>query len=185
MIKRFLKAKHWEIFILTIILPFVLQTILAVVAFTGNNPSDVNKYLPILTIVLIFGVFGWFWSIGVGLQSHISSQIRINTDKFKLFFIIPLIYLIVVSLPIGDNHETIFTSGNAAIIIPFHLFSMFCIFHSIYFVAKTLKTVELQRAVTFSDFAGDFFLIWFFPIGIWIIQPKINKFVENNDIQIG
>ena len=65
------------------------------------------------------------------------------------------------------------------IIIPLHLFSMFCIFYSLYFVAKTYKTVELQRQVSFSDFAGEFFMIWFYPIGIWIIQPKLNKIIEN------
>lgn len=65
-----------------------------------------------------------------------------------------------------------------AIIVPLHLFSMFCIFYSLYFVAKTFKTVELQREVSFSDFVGEFFLIWFYPIGIWFIQPKINKMIE-------
>ena len=65
-----------------------------------------------------------------------------------------------------------------AIIVPLHLFSMFCIFYSLYFVAKTFKTVELQREVIFSDFAGEFFMIWFYPIGIWIVQPKINKMIE-------
>jgi hypothetical protein len=55
---------------------------------------------------------------------------------------------------------------------------MFCIFYTLYFVAKTFKTVELQREVKFSDFAGEFFMIWFYPIGIWIIQPKINKMIE-------
>ena len=49
-----------------------------------------------------------------------------------------------------------------------------------YFVAKTFKTAELQRKVSFSDFAGDFFLVWFLPIGIWIIQPKINRMVVGN-----
>ena len=47
----------------------------------------------------------------------------------------------------------------------------------LYKAAKTIKTVELQKKVTFSDFAGEFFLLWFSPIGIWILQPKINKFV--------
>jgi len=56
---------------------------------------------------------------------------------------------------------------------------MFCIFYSLYFIAKELKSVELQKPVTFSDFAGEFFLLWFFPIGIWIIQPRINKIFES------
>jgi hypothetical protein len=52
---------------------------------------------------------------------------------------------------------------------------MFCIFYCFYFTAKVLKTVELQKPVTFNDYAGEFFLIWFFPIGIWFIQPRINR----------
>jgi hypothetical protein len=59
-----------------------------------------------------------------------------------------------------------------------HLLSMFGIFYSLYFVAKTIKTVELQTKVSFSDFAGEFLLIWFFPIGIWVVQPKINKMIN-------
>jgi hypothetical protein len=32
--------------------------------------------------------------------------------------------------------------------------------------------------VKFRDFAGEFFLVWFYPVGVWIIQPKINKMIE-------
>jgi len=82
---------------------------------------------------------------------------------------------------IGDLFSGMFTYGFSnstwflVIILPLHLFSMFCIFHTIYFVAKTIRTAELQRVVTFGDFAGEFFLLWFYIIGIWIIQPKVNR----------
>jgi hypothetical protein len=51
-----------------------------------------------------------------------------------------------------------------------------------YFVAKTFKTVELQKEVTFSDFIGEFFMFWFYYIGILFLQPKINKMVEDDEI---
>jgi len=51
-------------------------------------------------------------------------------------------------------------------------------FYCLYFISKSLKAVELQRDVTFNDYAGEFFLIWFFPIGIWFIQPRINKLFD-------
>lgn len=66
-----------------------------------------------------------------------------------------------------------------AFIAPLHLFSMFCMFYCGYFNAKALKAVETKKPVTFSDYVGEFFLIWFFPIGIWIIQPRINKIFED------
>jgi len=55
---------------------------------------------------------------------------------------------------------------------------MYCIFYLMYKAAKTIKTAEVQKPVSFGDFAGEFFLLWFFPIGIWFLQPKINKLAE-------
>ena len=48
------------------------------------------------------------------------------------------------------------------------------------FVAKTIQTAESQRTVSFGDYIGNFFLIWFLPIGVWILQPKINELVATD-----
>jgi hypothetical protein len=76
-----------------------------------------------------------------------------------------------------DNEVSNATILILNIIIPLFLFIflIFCILYAIYFNAKSLKSVELQRDVTFSDYAADFFLFLFFPIGIWFIQPRINR----------
>lgn len=58
---------------------------------------------------------------------------------------------------------------------------MFCTVYTMYFAAKTIKLAELQRPVTFTDFADEFFLIWFFPIGIWFVQPRINELALATD----
>ena len=60
----------------------------------------------------------------------------------------------------------------------FNLLLTFSAFYCFYFVIKTIKTVELQKELRFIDFAGEFFLICFYPIGIWFIQPKVNKIIE-------
>ena len=52
---------------------------------------------------------------------------------------------------------------------------LFCIYYN----AKLIKSVELKKEANFADFSSDFFLILFFPIGIWIIQPKLNKIIVN------
>ena len=114
-----------------------------------------------------------------------------KVKKFKTLFFIPLIYIFLLSIYIaigangglktenGLNKGMIY--GIAGIFILLHLFSMFGIFYTLYFVSKTFKTIELQRKVEFSDFAGEFLMLWFYPIGIWIIQPKINKMIEKNN----
>ena len=52
---------------------------------------------------------------------------------------------------------------------------MYCMFYLLYFVSKSLVLAETDKTATFYDYAGPFFLMWFYPIGIWIIQPRINR----------
>ena len=48
--------------------------------------------------------------------------------------------------------------------------------YNLYFLAKSFKTAELREKVTFGQFVGEFFLMWFFSIvGVFILQPKINE----------
>jgi hypothetical protein len=188
MIEKFLKAKHWQIFMVTFGLPFLIQIIMMPMTIIGNDPTIMMNVFPIIMILFMGGFLGWFWSIGVGLQIKVPNDVKMKVKKFKVFLIIPLIYTFFISISMGSMFNGTIEAGQEpnsgvigsmiGIIVPLHLFSMFCIFYCLYFVAKTFKTVELQREVIFSDFAGEFFMLWFFPIGIWIVQPKVNKMIE-------
>ena len=48
-------------------------------------------------------------------------------------------------------------------------------FYCFYFAAKTYKSVILQREAVVSDYIGQFFMIWINIIGVWIMQPHINR----------
>jgi hypothetical protein len=193
----FLRAKHWQLFLLVFAIPIVLEIFFMVDMFgnmVGNhNPASlfsVFKFFPVIMLFFICTLFGWFWAVGVGLQKLIPAVIKMNVTLFKVFFFIPSIYMLIISfgmsfmfwngLPgnVAGQNDAVPLAIGFAVIFPIHFFSMFCIFYCLYFVAKTIKTAELQRGVTFSDFAGEFFLSWFFFIGVWILQPRINKLIE-------
>jgi len=186
--ERFLKAKHWQIFLLTFGLPYLLQAIVSYFLFSDENPLKFMKIMPFIMVFMISGILGWFWAVAIKLQSKIPAEVKMKVRKFKIFFFIPLIYILFILGSFGFMFTNVLQNGqlpsgismglSMLIIFPLHLFSMFCIMYSFYFAAKTFKTVELQREVEFSDFAGEFFLFWFFPIGIWVVQPKINKMIE-------
>jgi len=193
MINRFLNAKHWQLFTLMFGIPILLQIVVMISMFSNidsnGNPDqsgmlNMMKIFPIIMFLYVGLFFGWFWSIGIGLQKYIPTEINMKIKKFKIFFFIPLIYILFLLVIIGTTFYGISSGSNAVggivgkmlfVVIPMHLFSMFCIFYLLYFVSKTIKTTELKRTVTFNDFIGEFFMIWFFPIGIWFIQPRINK----------
>jgi hypothetical protein len=162
--------------------------------FQTENPDPVIflsyfKFLPILLIVIMAIYFGWFWSVGVKLQEKLPSNVNMKIKNFKIFVLIPFIYMILFSLvmvyafstiPDQQDSRTSFAMFRyIAAIIPIHLFSMFCIFYCVYFTAKTIKSVELQREALFNDYIGEFFMIWFFPIGVWILQPRINTIMKS------
>lgn len=199
MIDKFLKAKHWQLFLLIFGIPMIFQFVIMGNFFAnlgsvnGPEPSIIFNYmrlLPIIIILFILFFFGWFWSIVTGLQKIIPDEAKMKLIRFKIFFFIPLIYILFFSFFIGfimnefsdlTNAPQLnpgFIFGFIAVILPLHLFSMFCMFHSLYFVAKALKTAELKKEVGFPDFVLEFFLLWFYPVGIWIIQPRINKIME-------
>lgn len=177
-------------------IPILLQIVIMISMFanidSNGNPNQTGmfymiKIFPIIMFLYVGLFFGWFWSIGIGLQKHIPTEINMKIKKFKIFFFIPLTYILFLLVMIGTAFYGFSSGNNAAgeivgkvlfVVIPMHLFSMFCIFYLLYFASKTIKTTELKRTVTFSDFIGEFFMIWFFPIGIWFIQPRINKIVS-------
>jgi hypothetical protein len=199
MINKFLNAKHWQLFTLMFGIPILLQIVVMISMFanidSNGNPDQtimlyMMKIFPVIMILYTGLVFGWLWSISIGLQKYIPSDIKMKIKKFKLFFFIPLSYILFLLLIIGTTFYGISSGSKAVggivgkmlfIVVPMHILSMFCIFYILYFVSKTIKTTELKRTVTFSDFAGDFFMIWFLPIGIWIIQPRINKIASEEN----
>lgn len=189
--KKFLTLKHWQLFVLLIVIPMVLQFITISSVVLNNDPTVMLFVLPIMIIIMMGTFFGWFYSLGINLHKKLPPTVKMSLTRFKIFLFIPLIYISIIPVVMFDVFYNIFSNEQPdpaifALIFPVHLFSMFCIFYCLYFNAKALKSVEWQRPVTFSDFAGEFFLIWFFPVGVWIIQPRINRLFEDrtNDDKI-
>ena len=204
MTNLFLKAKHWQLFIIIIVIPIFIQFYWLSDFFwfqqqqileprvEGEGFTEVLNerfyqfdYLPFVMIGFSMLLFGWFWSIAIGLQKKIPLDIKMKVRKFKILFFIPVFYILFLMLFLSGifymyTQSFFLNDGIAviAIILPLHLFSMFCIFYSMYFVAKTIKTAELQRETQFGDFVLEFFMLWFYFVGIWIIQPKVNKLYQ-------
>jgi hypothetical protein len=127
------------------------------------------------------------------LYKKLPETVKMSEALFKVSVIFPGVYILAICVFMLKVFGTVM-AGRAeppvwifGIMVPLHLFTMLCIFYSFYFIAKCLKAVELQRNVAFSDFVAEFFLLWFYFVGVWIIQPRINKlFGENsNSIVLG
>jgi hypothetical protein len=201
--ERFLKAKHWQLFLLMYGIPIIFYIVMMVKIFStidsGTSPdpmmmSNFFMFFPVLMIVFMWAFYCWYWAVAIGLQKKVPASVKMKTRKFKASFFIPLVYMVLIFAAIafgmntfpamierGEQPDFVLIGVAVAIMVPLHLLTIVCTFYSLYFVAKTIKTVELQRETTFSDFVGEFFLVWFYPIGIWILQPKINRMWEKDN----
>ncbi len=138
------------------------------------------------TLLNMAVILCWFYAIGSGLQSYLPEGAKTNVSRLRFFVLIPIVYItaiVVYAIMFSFRKSYAAAPPVAAValgvilVLLLHLFSMFCIFYCMYTAARTLKSVELKRKATFSDCVGEFFLLWFFPIGVWIIQPRVNKII--------
>lgn len=145
--------------------------------------AGIVAVLLLLSVILLsmFLILGWFYAIVKELQPYLPPQSRKKPSSMLFFALFPVVYISAFLLFLLAGAE-VRPEGNMAVIsvllLVVHLFAMFCIFYCLYQAAKTLKTAELGAPATFSDFAGEFFLMWFYVVGVWILQPRINAIIS-------
>ena len=160
---KILRAKHWQIFIILIISIFISN-------FNVENSITTTLILKMIGISLYFL---YPFLIGLFLYDYLPNTIRLNHNFFLInSFIWISTYLIIIILSDGKG----MTFNGLAAIPMFYV--LFAFLHYLSFPVKTLKSIEIEKKARFGDYIVDFFLILFLPIGIWFLQPRINKILE-------
>ena len=127
-------------------------------------------------------LFGWLYATGTNLHRILPVNVNMNRVSFIILCLVAFTFMILIFVLIFISINRTLTdkgpsdlSMSPGLIIFLFFFITFCTFYCLYFNAKALKAVELQRPVTIGDYAGEFILLLFFMIGVWIIQPRLNK----------
>ena len=171
----FLRAKHWQIFLLLFVIPSIAEAFLS--GFITAGPirfwTDVGPagFLYLGVGLLEMGcLFVWLRSLGSFLNSSQRPDLKLKTRIFGIATIYPFVYVPVFSfdLLVGRDMPT-------AILLPLHLLAMSCFIYAFAFVAKSLVIANRCKRAVLRDYALQFFQLWFFPVGVWWIQPRINQ----------
>ena len=171
--KKILYYKHWQLFLLIII------------CGAWVSPSPLRQ---IVNSVSIATFLAWIYSIGIYGQDRIS-ELGLKIMNFKLFktnMIIVAILCLIGLVYSAIAKETIDTAssrfGLEDIILSIASFYfVFAFFHSILFVCKTIAKVEYRREVSFSDYFDYFFFMVSVIVGIWVLQPKVNRLIASKE----
>lgn len=182
----FLRMKAWHVFVLVVVIPLFAHFLVISLAFEVDDPRSILQYYPFI-MIFFAGIFlGWMYSLGVGLNKLTPAEIRPKLIYFKIFQLYLIIFIILSQCfayyVIAHYPDEVITHypDRAQIpiplfVAPMHIFAVFCGFYGFYFVSKNLEMANRRQKVKFYDFAGAFFLLIIFPIGIWFLQPKINQ----------
>lgn len=117
--------------------------------------------------------FVWIWTICIGLTNQLPQELAIRTNIINILatmLIVCVLYRFWIEFFSDDPAKTNSTFADVIDSI-----CMFLILAFINLASKILKSAETRKSIRFSEHLGEFFLIWFFPIGIWNIQPRINR----------
>ena len=144
----------------------------------------VQFYEPITYVYAVLFALS-VYTVASNLNQALPEKHNLNFRRFVFLYSYTIIYSVVVGITVGGyeiNSKNIGEYGwKAAIIIPLHFSLMFSMIYCFYFISRAIATIEQYKRngsvrVFFGDYIGYLFLVWFFfPIGVWWIQPKINK----------
>ena len=151
------------------------------VIYAGYNAIQIISNLPDLdvnnaeVIVHILTIFSCLYVI-----YYVLTKTQKSTS-FKTIITILAMYMAYLdySTIIMTYNSPDVTIGIVSIESIIQILSTFCLFYAIYVIARALKYIEAQEESAKSKgFIEEMILIYAFPLGIWLIQPRINKIFD-------
>jgi len=170
----FLRMKAWQLFLLIFAVPFILIVLISIMMIMAGQSSLYDYIISLVSLLVTLAIMGWFWTAGTRLNNMIGNEVKRPETLFRGFVIFLLLYGIVESIfSIQAN-----TDDSLSFLSFFSIAGIIGFIYLTYYVARALTLAEQKPAEDFTDFTGAFFLILFYPIGIWFIQPRINRLFE-------
>ncbi len=175
-----MKFRTWILFVLMIVIPLLLQVFFVLLSIKLNNKSVMYIGLP-FQVLIFAGFYGWWlWNVGIQLNKSVLRNL-FKTFKLKISIVLFLIFSLFASIQIQqDSSINADVNYNLFFAIKMFLGSISCLY-SVVIVAKIYKSSLLNRSVTLCEYIGEIVLLLYPFIGIWIINPQVNKILLKHE----
>jgi hypothetical protein len=160
--KLVVRARHWQMFVV-----FIGLYTIGYALVPNRAPADVLKavttyWLPTYALNGCFLLWPWF--LGTSLADIAPPATRpkrlvLSTALLFAFIYMPISGLVPLSLST----------------FPLDVLSVCGIFYAFYFVSKSLLLAESGSPPDLKSVVLPFLMFFFFPIGMWFFQPRINR----------
>ena len=167
---KLLRLKHWQLFIIltcTIFISiFVTESGLKIGNFDSIQLSIMVRMIGVIILFL------WYLILGLSLNNMTE-----NPHKFKSgLFILAIIFCVFgysnMNLQVIFSEDYIMPNSVSVLSTLLTLLAMIYVFYNL---PISLRSLETNSKVEFGDCIVDMILLFAFPIGVWITQPRLNK----------
>ena len=110
----------------------------------------------------------WLYAIAVELNKRMPRKSRLNINSMRIVLSAIGLYFFSIIFQVIDPFEYKWA----------HYSAMFLNLLAVIFTATVFSRFEESHSIEPASGLLSFFLIWLFPIGIWYLQPKLNKYIE-------
>ena len=138
-----------------------------------------QKPLKIFLLSLL-GIPIYFWLFSIIYQLDKKRNENQNSIKNMIVGLVtfyPIVYFFLfigfVFNLFGGNPVDIFD-----FIMPFHLTVMLCGLILMILGANSYGKYEKEKGHKTYEPVGVFFMLWFYIVGIWVLQPNLNKYIN-------
>jgi hypothetical protein len=178
--KQIVKLKHWQVFGV-ISFCYLISFFLQEDNFKIGNITSLDL-AAIVTIITVILFFSWILTIGIFLN---------NIPDKPFYFKNYMLFIAVCFCILGYSNLNLQRLVFKNEILPFWMsfittpLTLWGIYFSFYNVSKLLKSIELNREAKFSECILDAITLFAFPVGVWFIQPRINRILMLTDKKKG
>ena len=149
--------------------------------------------------------YGWYRAVSLGLEQHVPPEVPRKEKRFRLAWGVAIAGLLISLLSTiflyewaaerapaffaAVRNDDMDSLGSPDDFLPafFLIWGVFMLvgialmiasIYTVYYTGKTIKVIEVQKDVRGSAVAGYAILAYFLVIGIWVLQPKVNRLVS-------
>lgn len=145
--------------------------------YTSTTIEYIKTY-PVLASLGGLFLLAWIFAIGHKANEKLESQ-AIASPLFKYFNISIICVVLSFLLVLAFTTDKVNSSNGFQIhrLTPWYFPVLFVISYlvAIFIASKTLLSAELNREAKFSEYISTILLFLISAIGLWFIQPRVQK----------
>jgi len=168
-----LKVKNWQLFLIILIAPLILSTLVSI----GINNYSYKLFMGLYASAYSFIFILWNYQVVTRLSKKKPALTPKQIKWSKILLLSIPFYIIITYKPISqllDNY-LVFTLLSTLIVFV----SVFAIFYLMFCASRTIKYLQFGNDIRMSDIIVEMLSILYFIFGVWWFQKRVYEYYKN------